>query len=621
MLPALHDSTTRPWSTAALVALAAWLTAAASAGAQSVPPLPAEDQGRWVGRAQYMTPGDPTLWDVELTLTPTGGQVSYSTRNCAATLTLQQSIPASHLYTFQEKLTTAPSQRCAAGLVMLRKNGNQFTLFGTPAGIPGQGFLSKADTNAQTAPVSPPPASPFGAPGTAAGGPGQDCVIEQPPALGYPVIRGTCYTHTLASRLGPSQGCPFRDGPSIFTVTDCVVDGKFIAGRMGIAKPIANNAAGPGGQPLAWAAWPATPVSTGSMRVHDLVVGSGEEATGDRAAIVSFTSYQYNAGHPEFKGAARSNAMLDVVGGAPSGSQGVVTFARGMRVGGRRLVIGTTPSSVYGETPTGVWELSLVRVGAKADMDAMAQRMRVNGGRTDEEADALRESVRAANVKASQPYSSLFARVQNAKPDMTVFGIVLGGQWAGVQDVNDCQKPGWALGSAVPFCTPAADAPKPATRGTTCVTISNGSNFDTSWVGTQIGVPESDGSLVSSFAAGFIALAAISDRCRITVGVLASGEVGFVAIPTSRRGDAVRTIVKQLTAKYGPQYRSRTESWTNGQKTGVLTWSLPGLEVVYTEQEENNSGTAFDGGSIVITTSAWTNAIQAEKAASAKRPL
>lgn len=613
-----RDRAITPWFIVGPVVLGAWLGAIASAGAQILTPVPAEDLGRWVGRAQYMTPGDPTLWDVEVTLTPTGGQVSYPTRNCATALTLQQSIPASHLYTFQERLTTATNPRCFAGLVMLRKNGDQFTLFGTPAGLPGQGFLSKAVSTAQAAPAA---ASPFGASDTAAGGPGPDCVIELPPALGYYVIRGTCYTHTLASRLGPTQGCPFRDGASIFTVTDCIVDGKFIAGRMGIAKPVANNAAGPGGRPLAWAAWAATPVTTGSMRVYDVVVGSGEQATGDRAALVSFTSYEYNAGHPEFKGAARSRPMLDVVGGAPPGDQGAVRFALGMRMGGRRLVMGTTPSPVYGETPTGLWELSLVGVGPRAEMDAMAQRMRLNGGRTDEEVAALRESVRASNSKASQAYSSLLARVQNSKPDMTVFGIVLGGRWAGVQDVNDCQKAGWALGSTVPFCTPAEDAPKPETRGTTCVTISNASNFDTSWIGTQIGVPESNGSLVGDFAAGFIALAAISDRCRITVGILASGEVGYVMIPTSRRGDAVRTIVNQLTGKYGPQYRSRTESWTNGQKTGVLTWSLSGLEVVYTEQEENNSGTAFDGGSIVITTPAWTKAIQAEEAAAAKRPL
>jgi hypothetical protein len=351
------------------------------------------------------------------------------------------------------------------------------------------------------------------------------------------------------------------------------------------------------------------------------VLGNGANATSGSVARVRIDSWELDDSAADLKGRRIDvkSARESSIEIASNSSDELLSVVRRMSVGGRTLFLSAAKTVIEVEL------LSLqarpTQTSKKEDSPLAEATYAANAHLVDEQTRTRASEARKyASENSSEVYRALVKRAQTGRRvDMTAFGIVLGGQWINAQDMNNCSASGWSKRNEIPFCVRSNmdDGAAASERWNACVQV-DGQRFDTSWVASAVGVPQSSGNGLMDGLSAIFALIGISDTCQVTVGVLPDGTVGRVAAMVGSSPEAKRILLDQLTTKYGQKSQSRTKEWTSGERTTVRAWLLGDVSIEYDEQVETMAGTAFDGGRVEFVTPAWQQAVAIERKAPKK---
>jgi hypothetical protein len=518
-----------------------WLVALASSHVESrqgggTARIPDDLVGTWEGWGAYQGP-DQTLWWIELTLTPTGGDVTYKERQCRAELQIQTVQP--RLVTLRERLTSSLAPRCGpGGLVALQIDSPaSLILSGTPGGMPGRGPLTRrrAGTSADVPPTQ---------------------------VGGFEIRTQVLDRVALTATGGPPRTVGFQ--PRVLRDTDVLV---MACPAVEFDKKTFVDYGRPAGVPAQMA-----------------MLRCFEDAS-DESHLIAAALVQCASGRPPTT--ATDTSPKDYLAGPP-----VTVYA----------CVSNHPNPADVRQRLVDADLSVRKARDEVvRKERLAALARENEARAREQ--AKRDAERIEQLKMYQAgaaaYQKVLASAQaRAKADRrladpTVFGVVLGERWAGVQDANPCIATDWASRAEIPFC--AGDRTRPTgQRWTTCVEI-NRARFDTSWVANPLFV---------------------TDRCPVMVGLMPDGTVGMVSATTTRASAPMRVLLRQLLDKYGPQFATRSRGWigdAGSYETSIFTWTFPNLQATLDEEVEDTSGRSFRGGRFEVVTTAWRNAIQQEE--------
>ncbi len=371
-----------------------------------------------------------------------------------------------------------------------------------------------------------------------------------------------------------------------------------------------------------------------TAQCREFAVGSGalaEPGSMVRVRLTQLLYDQYESLPQVYKGfsygGVRPEMGIELIPTpARSASFTMTDLIVGMRVGGRRAIV----------LPTG-GGTKFVKEVELLDVAPTAAELRLHGPllrpetlsrraypeELQEATTAREREARASERKAraSEKYPALVAEARaRSKVDPVALGIVLGEKWHNVQDVNNCRVENWTLTSNIPFCLyPEADFKVPINeRWQTCARIDE-TKFDISWIISPYGDAKVE---IDGLGAALVALGVAQDKarqCFVNVDILEDGTVGRVSMQTSLRAHHIDTLVAQLKSKYGSRFVSSRQSWTSGNKTANLEWSLPDIRVKYQEQVEKSGGVEFNGGFLEIFTPAWARATD-EEARKSKKP-
>jgi hypothetical protein len=386
-----------------------------------------------------------------------------------------------------------------------------------------------------------------------------------------------------------------------------------------------------------WENWPKIRWFSREVPYHEDLTGTGKEVTPEtNGALILKTVFCFDGATADFKGQlTRDNDVdspgphADIYGKLKNEANRTNIILPldywpviGMKEGGKRRVIS---SGRIGACSPAVYEFNLLRVDAPVrELEDAERWIGLNGGIVKSEFLGSERDRRTATIQAEAAYRRAANTAKTpGKIDMSVFGVLLGFPWNGVQDVRDCATDQWMVDNQVPFCTERTTG-HDNERWLTCAKIDQ-EVFDTSWVisPVQVNADAFDTGVIGSFQ-HLAALAGKSGACKVRVGVLPNGSVGLVSIATSRLSRDVANIMAQLKGKYGAPHTVRNGSWrdTGGSYTTErLSWRFPYLHVDYAQQVETTTGEAFDGGSLEISTPAWRSAVEKDAEQNRKRPL
>lgn len=199
----------------------------------------------------------------------------------------------------------------------------------------------------------------------------------------------------------------------------------------------------------------------------------------------------------------------------------------------------------------------------------------------------------AAHATALQRYPELLASTRaKGNGHRIVFGIILGEQWLGVQDLVECELLSYprsaSTPTSIPFCSHGEAPGRDGKRWAVTADIDE-TRFDTSWV---------------AFVGG--------GNGAVEVGVLPDGTVGRIRFRTYRAGDSSQKVVAALASKFGNGFSSKRINWDDGSFSYIHEWKLDSLTVVFHEVEVGLEG-AGGRGRVSIFTPAWDKAMQDEE--------